>query len=119
MRCKFARVCICSRALTPPACRAHLFALEAALRSWLPAAESMTGLRRASVGFSSETYFLEGCGLVLRMPPAGAELLPPYDVLPQCDVLDELGTRPLAPRVPKLTARCEDASVLGAPFYVM
>jgi aminoglycoside phosphotransferase (APT) family kinase protein len=55
--------------------------------------------------------------LVLRRPPRGP--LPPsaHDVLREARLLSALGPRGY--RVPAVLASCEDAGVIGAPFYVM
>jgi aminoglycoside phosphotransferase (APT) family kinase protein len=54
---------------------------------------------------------------VLRRPPAGP--LPPsaHDVLRECPLLSALEGS--AVPVPRLICVCRDASVIGAPFYVM
>ena len=88
------------------------------LRAWLPEGKDLTQVRRTSVGLSNETYFLDGCDLVLRLPPTGPELVP-FDLAKQYDVLTELYSRLGAPAVPRPVARCDDPTVLGVPFYVM
>jgi aminoglycoside phosphotransferase (APT) family kinase protein len=67
-------------------------------------------------GHSNVTFALS-TGLVLRRPPRGP--LPPsaHDVLREARVLRALEPTPV--RVPRVLAVCEDASVIGAPFYVM
>ena len=69
-------------------------------------------------GHSNVTYALhrEGTDVVLRRPPRGP--LPPsaHDVLREARVLSGLAGRA---RVPAVLAVCEDAAVIGAPFYVM
>jgi aminoglycoside phosphotransferase (APT) family kinase protein len=69
-------------------------------------------------GHSNVTYALRrgDAELVVRRPPRGP--LPPsaHDVLREARVLRALeGDAP----VPRVLAICEDADVLGAPFYVM
>jgi aminoglycoside phosphotransferase (APT) family kinase protein len=70
-------------------------------------------------GHSNVTYLLRRGGerLVLRRPPRGP--LPPsaHDVLREARLLSALV--PLGFRAPAMLATCEDASVIGAPFYVM
>jgi aminoglycoside phosphotransferase (APT) family kinase protein len=70
-------------------------------------------------GHSNVTYLLQRGEekLVLRRPPRGP--LPPsaHDVLREALLLRALG--PLGFRVPAVLATCEDADVIGAPFYVM
>jgi aminoglycoside phosphotransferase (APT) family kinase protein len=69
-------------------------------------------------GHSNITYALRRgeADLVIRRPPRGP--LPPsaHDVLREARVLRALDGR--AP-VPRVLAICDDASVIGAPFYVM
>ena len=69
-------------------------------------------------GHSNVTYALrrDGADVVLRRPPRGP--LPPsaHDVLREARVLSCLAGRA---RVPAVLAVCEDATVIGAPFYVM
>jgi len=69
-------------------------------------------------GHSNITYAVRRgtAELVLRRPPRGP--LPPsaHDVLREARVLRALEGR--AP-VPRVLLACEDASVIGAPFYVM
>jgi len=69
-------------------------------------------------GHSNVTYALRrgDADLVVRRPPRGP--LPPsaHDVLREARVLRALAGR--AP-VPRVLAVCDDAGVIGAPFYVM
>ena len=69
-------------------------------------------------GHSNVTYALRrgDAELVVRRPPRGP--LPPsaHDVLREARVLRALEGR--AP-VPRVLATCDDASLIGAPFYVM
>ncbi len=69
-------------------------------------------------GHSNVTFALRrgGVELVVRRPPRGP--LPPsaHDVLREARVLRALEGR--AP-VPRVLAVCDDAGVIGAPFYVM
>jgi aminoglycoside phosphotransferase (APT) family kinase protein len=69
-------------------------------------------------GHSNVTYALRrgSMELVVRRPPRGP--LPPsaHDVLREARVLRALGGR--AP-VPRVLVECDDAGVIGAPFYVM
>jgi aminoglycoside phosphotransferase (APT) family kinase protein len=75
-------------------------------------------IERIGDGHSNVTYALErgGAELVVRRPPRGP--LPPsaHDVLREARVLRALAGR--AP-VPRVLAVCDDADVIGAPFYVM
>jgi len=70
-------------------------------------------------GHSNVTYLIrrEGAEVVLRRPPRGP--LPPsaHDVLREARLLQAVqGTEV---RVPGVLLTCEDAGVIGAPFYVM
>ncbi len=67
-------------------------------------------------GHSNVTFGLSS-GLVLRRPPRGP--LPPsaHDVLREARLLSHLEDTPV--RVPRVLATCEDAGVIGSPFYVM
>jgi aminoglycoside phosphotransferase (APT) family kinase protein len=67
-------------------------------------------------GHSNVTFGLSN-GLVLRRPPRGP--LPPsaHDVLREARLLRALEPTPV--RVPKVLAVCDDAELIGAPFYVM
>lgn len=70
-------------------------------------------------GHSNVTYLIRRGGdeWVLRRPPRPP--LPPsaHDVLREAYLLRAL--EPTAVRVPKVLATCDDASLLGVPFYVM
>jgi aminoglycoside phosphotransferase (APT) family kinase protein len=70
-------------------------------------------------GHSNVTYLIrrDGGEWVLRRPPRPP--LPPsaHDVLREAFLLRALERTPV--RVPRVLAACEDASVIGAPFYVM
>ncbi|MHB8692968.1 MAG: phosphotransferase family protein [Solirubrobacteraceae bacterium] len=67
-------------------------------------------------GHSNVTFALS-TGVVLRRPPRGP--LPPsaHDVLREARLLGALG--PTIVRTPKVLAVCNDAELIGAPFYVM
>jgi aminoglycoside phosphotransferase (APT) family kinase protein len=67
-------------------------------------------------GHSCVTFGLS-TGVVLRRPPRGP--LPPsaHDVLREARLLRALEATPV--RAPKVLAVCDDATVIGAPFYVM
>src|SRR3712207_451064 len=89
------------------------------LRAHVDGGERITGIRPLSFGHSNRTYLLEGLDRVLRMPPAGRGLLPPYDIAHQPRVLAGVGAQPGAPPAPAVYDLCTDASVVGAPFFVM
>ncbi|MCW2954273.1 MAG: aminoglycoside phosphotransferase [Conexibacter sp.] len=70
-------------------------------------------------GHSNVTFTIRRGGreLVLRRPPRGP--LPPsaHDVLREAQLLRAI--EPADVRAPRVLATCDDASVIGAPFYVM
>jgi len=70
-------------------------------------------------GHSNLTYLLDlgGRRVVLRRPPHGP--LPPsaHDVIREADLLRALQAAGL--RVPHVLAACEEADLIGAPFFVM
>src|SRR5262245_10676922 len=72
-----------------------------------------------SGGRSNLTYRVEGGGRtwVLRRPPLGHVLPTAHDMAREHRVLTAL--RDTGIPVPRTRALCEDASVTGAPFYVM
>jgi aminoglycoside phosphotransferase (APT) family kinase protein len=76
------------------------------------------GLRAEPLGDGhSNVTFALSTGVVLRRPPRGP--LPPsaHDVLREARLLKALESTPV--RVPRVLAVCENAAVIGAPFYVM
>ena len=92
--------------------------LEPYLREHL----SLTGelkVRQFPSGFSNLTYLLElgGTPLVLRRPPFGANIKSAHDMGREYRVLSHL--HPVYDKAPKPLLYCEDASIIGAPFYVM
>lgn len=73
-----------------------------------------------SGGRSNLTYTVtsgDGAKWVLRRPPLGQILPTAHDMAREFRILSALQSTPV--RVPKLVGLCEDASVTGAPFYVM
>jgi aminoglycoside phosphotransferase (APT) family kinase protein len=97
-----------------------LAALDAYLRAHLGggSAEPLT-LRQFPAGHSNLTYLLcrGSWEAVLRRPPLGPVAPRAHDMAREYRVLDRLNAVfPLAPR-PQLL--CEDASVIGAPFYLV
>jgi aminoglycoside phosphotransferase (APT) family kinase protein len=94
------------------------------LGDWLGDRLGLTGpvsVSRLGEGHSNLTYDVEvgGRRLVLRRPPAGPLLPTAHDVVREHAVLDLLVASDRPVRVPRPLAVCEDASVLGAPFYLM
>ncbi|HEX9104052.1 MAG TPA: phosphotransferase family protein, partial [Polyangia bacterium] len=76
-------------------------------------------------GHSNLTYLVEGGAqghtrqLVLRRPPFGAKTVgkTAHDMGREYRILSRLHA--VYPQAPKPVAYCEDAAILGAPFYVM
>jgi len=70
-------------------------------------------------GHSNLTYLVTAGAreLVLRRPPFGSTVKAAHDMGREFKVLSALA--PVFPRVPRVVAFCEDASVLGGPFYLM
>ena len=95
-----------------------------ALLRWLGHARPELGIESAELtliagGRSNLTYQLDGGPqpLVLRRPPLGHVLATAHDMGREYRVMDALGPTPVP--VPRMVAHCEDAEVLGAPFYLM
>jgi len=90
--------------------RAQVVGIEGALRFTLVAA-----------GGSNLTFRVvddAGHAWALRRPPVAAVLATAHDMDREWRILDAL-TRDATVPVPKAIARCDDAEVTGAPFYVM
>ncbi len=71
-------------------------------------------------GFSNLTYLVStgDAEWVLRRPPFGVTGgTTAHDVARECRILGAIA--PAYPKVPRPIACCDDADVLGAPFYVM
>ena len=96
-----------------------------ALAAWMPKA----GLAAAHVdveplgdGHSNLTFRViasTGERWVLRRPPAGPLLPTAHDVVREYRVLSLLADAEGPVRAPHVVALCEDAAVIGAPFYLM
>ena len=95
----------------------------AAVDAWLkPRVPGLSGTPRVtqySGGASNWTYRLEydSHDLVLRRPPAGTKARSAHDMGREYRVQKALA--PVYPFVPEMLAFCDDASVIGAEFYVM
>ncbi|MEO8876118.1 MAG: phosphotransferase family protein, partial [Polyangiaceae bacterium] len=70
-------------------------------------------------GHSNLTYLLhvDGRELVLRRPPFGNRVKSAHDMTREVTMLSALA--PVYSPAPKPLVNCEDASVIGSPFYVM
>ncbi|SOD97715.1 phosphotransferase family protein [Blastococcus haudaquaticus] len=76
-------------------------------------------VRQFSGGVSNLTYLLRypDGDLILRRPPGGTHHKGAHDMAREHRIQTELGR--VLPYVPRTVALCEDASVIGTPFYVM
>jgi aminoglycoside phosphotransferase (APT) family kinase protein len=92
--------------------------LERFLEVRLPGPGRLT-VERHRAGHSNETFFVTrgSDAWVLRRPPRGAFLPTAHDVMREYRVLSALAETPV--RSPRPVLACEDASVIGAPFYLM
>jgi aminoglycoside phosphotransferase (APT) family kinase protein len=70
-------------------------------------------------GHSNLTYLLRlgERELVLRRPPFGSTVKTAHDMGREGRILEKL--HPVFPLAPRVVARCDDPSVLGAPFFLM
>ncbi len=112
---------VASRAAATGGAREPLLVIDA-LRAFLDAHGLGTGeLHAAPIGegHSNVTYLVtrDTAEVVLRRPPRGPLAPSTHDVLREARLLRALETT--AARVPRVLAVCDDAAVIGAPFYVM
>jgi aminoglycoside phosphotransferase (APT) family kinase protein len=95
----------------------------AALDRWLAQAlPELTGILECAQfpsGYSNLTYLLRkgDTELVLRRGPFGSQVRSGHDMDREFRVLSALA--PIYPPAPRPLGQCNDADVLGAPFYVM
>ncbi len=96
-----------------------LAALDAWLAQALPQLHGPLSVEQFPSGYSNLTYLLRKGEheLVLRRPPFGAQVKSGHDMAREYKVL--LGLAPVYPPAPRPLGQCADASVIGAPFYVM
>lgn len=96
-------------------------AIEAYLRHVLPdlAKDAVARLAQFPGGYSNLTFAVDvgGRELVLRRPPIGANVRGGHDMVREYRVLRALAEAGIA--APRPIALCNDASILGAPFYLM
>jgi aminoglycoside phosphotransferase (APT) family kinase protein len=76
-------------------------------------------VQRHVAGHSNETFIvrMDGDEWILRRPPRGAFLPTAHDVAREYRILSALAGTDV--RAPRAILMCEDASVIGAPFYLM
>ncbi|MDG2004631.1 MAG: phosphotransferase family protein [Novosphingobium sp.] len=92
------------------------------LASCLPDGDKITAITPLSVGFSNETYLVEGLDLIVRAPPVEMPLLEPFSVhgvITQFDILEEYAARGDAPPTPRPVHVERDTGVVGFPFFLM
>jgi aminoglycoside phosphotransferase (APT) family kinase protein len=89
------------------------------LQAELPGLEGPLEVEQFPAGFSNLTYLLRAGGreFVLRRPPFGTKVKTAHDMGREFLILS--GLHPVYAKVPRPILFCEDASVLGAPFYLM
>jgi len=93
--------------------------LTAFLKGRLPEFDGPIEIEQFPKGYSNLTYLVRAGGreLVLRRPPFGANIKTAHDMGREYRILARLIA--VYPKVPRPLAFCDDASVLGAPFYLM
>jgi aminoglycoside phosphotransferase (APT) family kinase protein len=93
--------------------------LEPFFRSHFPSERGPLSVQQFPSGHSNLTYSLQfgSKELVLRRPPFGSKVKSAHDMGREFRVLSKLHSV-YAP-APKVHFYCEDASILGAPFYLM
>jgi aminoglycoside phosphotransferase (APT) family kinase protein len=96
-----------------------LVRLRAYLGEHIPGVHSELAVEQFPSGFSNLTYLIRwgDTELVLRRPPAGAQVKSGHDMAREFRVLNQLRTA--YGKVPRALVYCEEESVIGAPFYVM
>ncbi|MBI4245865.1 MAG: phosphotransferase family protein, partial [Candidatus Rokubacteria bacterium] len=94
-------------------------ALDAWCRPRLPAAAGALVVEQFPGGYSNLTYLLryDDAEYVLRRPPLGPVAPRAHDMGREYRVLSALW--PVFPPAPRPFLACDDARILGAPFYVM
>ena len=96
-----------------------LGALNVWIASNAPEVGAVSAIGQFPGGFSNLTYLLrsERGEFVLRRPPAGVGKGSAHDMSREFRILAAVAPRAIP--VPRVIALCEDASVLGVPFYLM
>jgi aminoglycoside phosphotransferase (APT) family kinase protein len=93
--------------------------LEPYLLGHFPGSSGPLTAEQFPSGHSNLTYLvrLGGREMVLRRPPFGSKVKTAHDMGREFRVLSKV--HPAYPAAPKVLLYCDDASVLGAPFYLM
>lgn len=96
----------------------NLARLESFLRSRFPEYHGAITVRQFPSGHSNLTYFISigAREMVLRRPPFGSKVKSAHDMGREYRVLSRLHEVYPAPRA---LLYCDDAEILGAPFYLM
>lgn len=96
-----------------------LAALNIYLQQSAPAMGEVTEMGRFTGGYSNLTYCLQTGHkeYVLRKPPAGANIKSAHDMGREFRVLSLL--KPCYAKVPAPVVYCDDANIIGSPFYIM
>src|SRR6516164_8849856 len=99
------------------AARSETIAMRAGDR--IEGAEEGIELEQFPNGHSNLTYLLRAGGreYVLRRPPLGPVAPKAHDMVREFHILRAV--HPHFPEAPQPFAVCEDAAILGAPFFVM
>lgn len=94
--------------------------LAAHVAKALPGEGDVT-VERLAAGHSNLTFVVRRGDRewILRRPPQGPLLPTAHDVIREYKVMDLLARSGCGVRVPTVTLACEDADVIGAPFYLM
>lgn len=93
--------------------------IASALKKYLAEGSKVTGIKTLSAGHSNETYFIEGLGRILRLPPSEEGLLPPYDMTLQYSVMSAVFDHAPTVPMPQMYELCRDPAVIGDEFFVM
>jgi aminoglycoside phosphotransferase (APT) family kinase protein len=94
-------------------------ALSAWLRARVPGLEGEAELFQFGRGFSNLTYLVRygSRELVIRRAPPGVQIKSAHDMGREFRILGALA--PAWAKAPRPVAHCDDASVIGSPFYAM
>lgn len=95
-----------------------LRALQRFVDEHVPGEAAPLTIEKHTAGFSNETFYVSRGEQrwVMRRPPAGPLLPTAHDVIREYRFISALHGKA---RVPAPVAVCEDASIIGAPFYLM
>jgi aminoglycoside phosphotransferase (APT) family kinase protein len=94
--------------------------IGAYMRTVLPALADDPVIRQFKGGASNLTYQLDFEGaqsFILRTAPLGTKAKGAHDMGREYRIMAQL--KPHFPKVPAMVAYCEDAQLLGRPFYIM